>query len=346
VSLNVRIVALDGCEFDLYHSPVSFLSLPPVISGQRVCTIFGEGTVASFTDSTSQSSGPKYRVKFSFGLGYLSPAAILHAVQSNDSLFVRRDGIMVRDETTYYSSDFTPKLDSNQQILFATERTYHFLRLFLILCSLIADTHEHVIKFPPLDDPADFYITKTNAANTKKRKSLKLDYASVLSVLRKVFKNEMNERDFETLARKVSRDKVHEIATLPVLVDRCIEALVKVAEEDTLLHLFDYCHVNNVDPLAVQSQCLAVAPDAFYRVQRDESEECMRFCYLEGSSLLTSPPDDNGDAFIGGSSSGADMDDEDMNNGVDTGDDDAIDDDVLMNQVAPPEPNSKRPKFM
>lgn len=294
-------------------------------------------------DSSAQSSGPKYRVKFSFGLGHLSPAAILYAVQSNDSLFVRRDGIMVRDENAYYGSDSISKLDSNQQILFATECTYQFLRLFLILCSLIADTRDHITKFPPLDDPADFYVTKTNAVSAKNRKALKLDYSSVMSALRLLFKNEMNERDFETLARKISRDKVHEIATMPVLVDRCIESLVRVAEEDTLLHLFDYCNVKNVDPLAAQSQCLAVAPDAFYRIQRDTSEACLRFCYLEGRPLLTSPPDDNGDAYIGGSSYGFDMDDEDMNNGMDTGDDDAMDEELVQEHVvAPPEPKRSK----
>jgi hypothetical protein len=309
-----------------------------------VCTIFGEGIVASFTDSNSQTSGPKYRVKFSFGLGHLSPAAILYAVQSSDSLFVRRDGIMVRDESSYYSSDRNPKLDMNHQILFATERTYQFLRLYLILCSMIADTREYVTKVPQLDDPADFYITKTNGASSEKRKTVKLDYTSVLVSLRKVIKNDMNEREFETLARKISRDKVHEIATLPVLVDRCLESLLNVVEEDTLLLLFDYCHVNIVDPLAAQSHCLAVAPDAFYRVQLDASDACIRFCYLEGSPLLTSPPDDIGDAYIGASSYGVDMDDEDMNNGMDIGDDDAIEDEALIDDgIAPPE--SKRSKL-
>ena len=251
---------------------------------------------------------------------------------------------MVRDESSFYRPDGNAqKLSIDQQILFATERIYQFLRLYLILCSLISDTREHISTFPQLDDPADFYITKTNATSNKMKKSLKLDFTSVLSSLKKVLNNEMSGRDFETLARKISREKVHEIATLPVLVDKCIEALVKMAEEDTLLHLFDYCHINNADPVAVQSQCLAVAPDAFYRVQLDTSKSCIRFCYLEGIPLLTSP-DDSSDAYAGASSCGFDMDDEDMNNGMDTGDDAVVD--FELQNDDPMAPESKRAKLL
>ena len=199
---------------------------------------------------------------------------------------------MVRDETSYYGySDISPKLDPKYQLLFGTEITYQFFRLYMLLCSLLSNIHDHVKKFPPLDNPADLWVHVNNNGTASKRKSPKLNYTSMQIALRKVIKKEMNGRDFEAFARSISRDKVHQIAVLPVLIDRCVERLVKLAEEDTLLQLYDYCHGGgtNIDPAAVKSQCQAVAPDAFYRIQMDRSMGNVRFCCLENNPLLVYP---------------------------------------------------------
>lgn len=266
-----------------------------VASGQRVRTIFGEGTIASFMEP-SGSSGPKYRVKLQFGLGHLAPSAILFAVPSMDMPHIRRDGLMVRDEASHYVDENAPKLDPRYQLLFGTEQIYLFLRLYSLLCSLLSDTREHCAALPPSYDPADSYVTPTNkTGRRKKKKSRKMDYSSLVVALQKVLANDMTSREFETLARKVSREKVHQIAALPSLIGRCVDALLKVAEEDTLLHLYDYCQYKNVDPVAVRSQCLSIVPDAFFRIQFDPSAGNVRYCYLESGPLLTSPRDDNGE---------------------------------------------------
>lgn len=252
---------------------------------------------------------------------------------------------MVRDETMYYSSSpHAPKLDSRYQLLFGTETTYLFLRLYLLLCSLLSDIQDHVAKHQPLDDPADNYVTKTNTIISRKKKSRKLNYSSILVSMKKVMKNEMNLRDFEALARKISREKVHQIAALPSLLDRCVERLVKVAEEDTLLQLYDYCHGLNVDPIAVRSQCLAVAPDAFYRIQMDSTSSNIRFCYLESDPLLVYPPNDDDENALGdtGVNAGDEMDDDDM----DTGDDAGVDVDQMDDGDDPThQPDTKRARL-
>ena len=200
---------------------------------------------------------------------------------------------MVRDETSYYGySDSSPKLDAKYQLLFGTEITYQFFRLYTLLCSLLSQIHDHVTKFPPLDNPADSWVQMSDNGTTRKKKSPKLNYTSMQVALGKVIKKEMKYRDFETLGRSISRDKVHQIAVLPVLIDRCVERLVKLVEEDTLLPLYDYCHSSvgtTMDPVAVKSQCLAVAPDAFYRIQMDASMSNVRFCCLENNPLLVYP---------------------------------------------------------
>lgn len=263
---------------------------------------------------------------------------------------------MVRDETSYYGyPDSSPKLDTKYQLLFGTEITYQFLRLYLLLCSLLSNIHDHIQKFPPLDNPADVWVQVNNSNGTaRKKKSPKLNYTSMTVALGKVIQKKMNGRDFETLARSISRDKVHQIAVLPVLIDRCVERLVKLVEEDTLLQLYDYCHPSvgtSMDPVAVKSQCLAVAPDAVYRIQMDASIGNVRFCCLENIPLLVYPdvtaddPDAPEDTIGGGGG----IDD------MDTGDDDVMggtavmdatnDDDMDITGGDDRVPGNKRTRF-
>lgn len=266
---------------------------------------------------------PKYRVKLPFGLGHLSPSAILYAIPSKDASYVRRDGIMVRDETSDFGyTDNSPKLDSKYQLLFGTEITYQFFRLYFLLCSLLSNIHDHITKNPPLPNPSDSWVPRNGTS--PKKKSPRLNYTSMQIALRKVIQKQMSHRDFETLARCISRDIVHQIAVLPVLIDRCVERLVKLAEEDTLLQLYDYCHGPNIDPVAVKSQCLAIAPDAYYRIQMDTTTVSLgnvRFCCLEHTPLLVYPEasttDDPEDGGTGAGNNGSNFGDD-----MDTGDDD------------------------
>jgi hypothetical protein len=107
-----------------------------------------------------------------------------------------------------------------------------------------------------------------------------------MGAFRSVVSNEISPRDFEALGRKVAKAKVHQIAALPKLVERCVHALVKVAEEDTLLQLYDFCHFENLDPVLCRKQCLSIVPDAEYRIQFDRSAERIFFGYLPRDQKL------------------------------------------------------------
>lgn len=251
-------------------------------------TIFGEGTITSFMEA-SATLGPRYRVKLSYGLAHLSPSAILYAVPNKESPFIRRDGVMVRDESSLDIEGSGVLLDSKFQLLFGTENIYLFLRMYTLVCSVLSDIRDHCLAFPPTADPADTYVTPSRQSKPSAKPSVKLDFTSVLAALMKVLDGKMTARDYETLGRKVSREKVHEIAALPKLIDRCADAMRKMAEEDTLLHLYDYCQYRDrVDPVALRTQCLAVVPDASFRIQYDSSMDTITYSFIEnGSPLLT-----------------------------------------------------------
>lgn len=184
------------------------------------------------------------------------------------------------------------RLDSKYQLLFATEKTYQFLRLYLLLCLLLSDCREHCFAVPPSDDPSDSYITQLQKSSKKRkrRKTRKLTYSAMLVNLKRVIVHDMTSRDFESFTRKVSKAKVYVMAALPSLIERCVDALVKVAEEDTLLHLYDYCQSKKggIDPVVVRNHCLAIVPDAYFRIQFNSSEGDMSFCYIASGPMMMS----------------------------------------------------------
>jgi len=276
----------------------------------------------------SVTAGPKYRVKLPFGIGHLSPSAILHAIPSKEAPFIRRDGVMIRDENSSDVEGCGITLDSKYQLLFGTETIYIFMRMYTLVCSVLSDTREHCLAFPPTADPADSYLLPSRTSEAKKP-APKLDFSSVLSALEKVLAGKITARDFETLGRKVTREKVHQITALPKLVDRCADAMLKMAEEDTVLNLYDFCQYNSVDPVALRTQCLAVVPDASYRIQFDPSAGAMTYCFIEiGSSLATAPAHGEAD-------DANEMMEDDTN--IDTADDDIMEEeDATMEDARNP----------
>lgn len=253
-------------------------------------TIYGAGTVASFTEK-DESGKAKYRIKLPFGVAYVGPSAILHAVASKDTPYVRRDGVMMRDESVGENGGLIGKLDQKYKLLFGTENVYVFLRLYSLLCSILSSIREHCEMFENVEDPASSYYNPV--PKDTEEAAPRLDYSSVIAALNKVLSKKMDLKDFESLGRKVSKEKVHQMAALPKLIERCTDALLKVGKEDALLHLHDFCQNQGVDPVAVRTRCLGFATDAVYRIQYDPSGELLCFSHLpKNEELLTTPKDD------------------------------------------------------
>lgn len=239
--------------------------------------------------------GPKYRVQMAFGIAYLSPSAILYAVPSKDHAFVRRDGVMVRDELLANAVSKTVRLDEKYEMLFGTENIYLFLRLYALLSSFLSDIRTHCEIHGTSEDPAEAYRRPLNKDPEKVSSLKRLDYFCALEAVELVISKKMGLKELETLGRKVSKEKVHLIAALPKLVESCTESLVAIASEDVLLQLYDYCNYRKADPVVVRAHCFSVAPQASYRIQYDTTAGILYFNYLpKGRELRTASPGQNG----------------------------------------------------
>ena len=157
---------------------------------------------------------------------------------------VRRNGVMGKDENPGGTGEglFAEKLNKKFELMFVTESVYIFMRLYCLLVSLLTDTREHLKASGPSVDPADsYFIPKPIEDERKKVPKPAADFPGVISMLGKVVARKVEAKEFETYCRRVSKVKVHQMAVLPKLIDKCADALLNVVKEDALLPLFDYC---------------------------------------------------------------------------------------------------------
>lgn len=189
--------------------------------------------------------GCRYRVKLPFGVASVRPSAILHSVlQADGGMMVRRDGHMVKDENHAGTGEglFAEKLNKKFQLLFGTESVYVFMRLYCLLVSVLTDTRKYLKESPPSKDPTESYHVPTYIQEERsKTPAQTANFSGVISMLGKVISREVEIKDFESYCRRLSKGKVHQMAVLPKLVDKCTDAILNVAKEEILLHLSDYC---------------------------------------------------------------------------------------------------------
>lgn len=314
-------------------------------NGQRVKTAFGEGTILAYLEGDF-NAGPRYRVKFPFGIGFVSPYAILHGVQNSDGAkYVRRDGKMEKDIDYSDKTEETEtiRLDKKFKLLFGTDSIYLFLRLYSFLVSSLDEIDSFVRSNPSMQDPSSAYYNPMKSSEEKKE--TKLDFPAVMMNLQKVITKKLSVKDFESFCRRVSPEIVHKMAALPKLIEKCADMMVEVAKEDLLPQLYDFCQFSGAvsprqpltrasysvlkltinflhplplqDPIQLRSACLALSKDAAFRIQYNSTNGRLYFSHLpEGEELLTVP---NGD----------DDDDEDDDEVMEDGEVVSDDDDVM-----------------
>jgi hypothetical protein len=257
-------------------------------------TTFGAGSVVSFHENRQGHHGPKYSIKLTYGTAFLSPSAVLFALPTSDQLYVRRDGVMVRDESLAASGlSALPKVSPRFKLMFATEDVYLFMRLYTLVCALLSSGR---LADEASEPPETSYHTPPRKDPEEDAVSVRVKYADVLSALMKVVTRKMDGKDFETLARKLTKKHVHQFAALPKLLERCAQSLLSLAKEDCILPLYDYCKYGNADPVSLRARCLAVTAEVSFRIQMDSESGAVYFNYLPKSTeLLTSPAQENDD---------------------------------------------------
>jgi hypothetical protein len=233
--------------------------------------------------------GPRYRVRFPFGIGFVRAYAIMHGIHADGTKYVRRDGQMEKEDESTDGNDWggaqgPAKLEKKFKVLFGSDCIYLFLRLYSYLVSLLDEIDSFLRANPTMVDPTTNYYNPMKSHDEKN--DVRLDFAAVMTNLQKVIGRKMSSKDFEAFCRRVSPEIVHKMAALPKLVEKCADMMAQTAKEDLLLQLFDFCNI----PAAVSLQ------QRFLRF--DVTEE---LAYFHSSTTTTDNP--NVSLFSGSGSS-------------------------------------------
>jgi chromatin remodeling complex protein RSC6 len=175
------------------------------------------------------------------------------------------------------------KLDSRFKLLFGTQHTYSFLRLFTLLVKILADTRELLEEEEKESDAMD--------VDEEKSEKDKCGYGTVVSSLKKCLSKGMTPLDFERVCRKACMDRVAQLAVLPKLVEKCADILCKLAKDGTIFTLNDYTMTKEADPVKLRSQCSSVSENSCYRIQLDTTGGWIYFSYIEPDQDLLVVPE-------------------------------------------------------
>jgi len=265
-------------------------------------TAFGEGAIQAFDDGLDSEEGPRYRVDLPFGVGHLQPYAILHNVDAKDgSKYYRRDDEMTMETKSSKSlsegeATSAAVLDMKFKLLFGSDSIYLFLRLYGFLISLLNDIDEYLRTNPTTYDERQSYYNPMKSSDDRQKLNGKFDFATLSVKLGEVVARKLSLKDFETFARIINRDITYKVATLPKLVERCGDMMIKMSEEDLLPRIFDSCQYPGQSPLALRAACVAISSATEYRIQYNSKLGRLYFSYLpEDEELPTTLPGDDDD---------------------------------------------------
>lgn len=258
---------------------------------QKVKTVFGEGKIIQYNEGNN-SVASHYEVSLPFGQAYIRPSAIVHHITSEVD-FIRQNGCMeILRNCNEATNEVVREIPPSCQLLFGTEKVYFFMRLF---CSLLG-LFESIRNTLSADNDAmeiDGELVNRNS------------YQKFLSIVKEHASEEINHKMYELQCRRLTKNKCYELLAIPRLLEKCADILFKVAREDKLLLLYDFCKLNRKDPVLQRSRSFAVAEDASFRIQYNSGEGKIHFCYLPiEKDMLIAPRSSNGiNSYVPGSPS-------------------------------------------
>lgn len=179
--------------------------------GIRVQTPMGDGQIISVAEPAVNGKAAKYLVKFSFGVGYVFHGTITRLMASgSDVMDTSADG----DATNLMAGDI--------QVLFGTEKMYLFMRLYIRLVKVLYEA---------------MAIVHRKAASGGEAAKADL-WSKVILSLKELLRGKISAKAFEAACRTDIVNDVYNFVAIPPLVEKCAEALVKMAREDQYENLY------------------------------------------------------------------------------------------------------------
>ena len=204
--------------------------------GQKVRTTVGDGQIISIA-----ADPQRYKVKFSFGVGYVHPDAIAHLLPSSSSA------------ADVAEADDSQLMQDDVQILFGTENIYLLMRMYMLLVTMLYQAKDAV--------EGD-------------------GYTSCMAAIVDFVTSKTDVKEFESTIRGIIDKNVFNIVAIPSLVKSCGDAMAKVVEEDVIENLYHCSQLKLKDLNQLRSLSIDVTEEAVYRLQISSSANQVFFSYM------------------------------------------------------------------
>lgn len=185
--------------------------------------------------------------------------------------------------------EISKKLEPSCRLVFGTEKVYIFMRLYCALLSLFQSIKQNIDS----SGSGDMEIDGISASC----------YHDFVSTLKDYINEDILFKTYELNCRSVTKVKVYELSAIPRLIEKCADALVKVAKEDKLLGLFDFYQLQHLNPVLQRSQSLDFTREAVYRIQHNPNDGAVYFSYLPAEKYLRTTAPNTSSASSGTSAS-------------------------------------------
>ena len=179
--------------------------------GMRVRTAVGDGEIVSVDDK----SVLRYLVKFEYGIGYVLPNLVVEPLPASES----DTNAMTDDNDDTNASQLMP---DDIQVLFGTEKIYLFVRLYILLVTMLYQAKDVVDRKSEVsDDKRDLF-------------------PGLVSSLKDLLLGKISGKAFEDECKKSFDSDVYNFVAIPPLVVKCAAASFRMAKEGHLQDLYNF----------------------------------------------------------------------------------------------------------
>jgi hypothetical protein len=183
------------------------------IPGTRVRTPVGDGQIVSLVDRPFM----RYLVKFEYGIGYVLPRNVVEPLPISESdMSAMNDD--VDDDDVAKASQLMP---DDIQVLFGTEKMYLFMRLYILLVTMLYQAKDAVDRMSAVPDKQDLF-------------------SWLVSSLKDLLIGKTNGKAFEDECKKNLEKDVYNYVAIPPLVVKCAAASIRMAKEAQYQDLYLY----------------------------------------------------------------------------------------------------------
>lgn len=215
-----------GLSQNIPRSENCYTSSEKYAPGMRVRTAVGDGKIIS----VAHFPVLRYLMKFEYGTGYVMPDLIFELAPTSEL-----DTNAMNDDDD--DDNALHLMPDDIQVLFGTEKIYLFMRLYIILVTMLYQAKDVVDRKSEVSDKQDLF-------------------ARLVSSLKDTLIGRMDGKAFEQECKKNLYDDAYNFVAIPPLVVKCAAASIRMSTESHFHDLYYYSQLKLKASISLLQVCV------------------------------------------------------------------------------------------